>query len=131
MLALAATAGLSVNVSAQTPACTDVVWSAVLLEATPGIAEHCLEMVQRGDEWFARIEVKVVRHGASSTVIRYRLSDGSWSSTERTYPPRGFQAEIANRSVPISQTAVGQELSVYVSSQGGENFTIPMLEAAE
>ena len=30
----------------------------------------------------------------------------------------------------ISQTAPGQELNVYAGSQGGENFTIPMLEAA-
>ena len=29
----------------------------------------------------------------------------------------------------ISQTAPGQELNVYASSEGGENFTLPMLAA--
>lgn len=130
MLALAATAGFSVNASAQTPTCADVVWSAALLEATPGIANHCLEMVQRGDEWYAKVQAKIVRHGANSTVVRYREPDGSWSESERAYPPRGFEAEIGGQTIPISQTAVGQELNVYAGGQGGENFTIPMLEGA-
>jgi hypothetical protein len=131
MLALATAAGFSVNASAQTPTCADVVWSQALLEATPSIADHCLELVERGGEWFARIQTKIVRHGANSTVVRYREPDGSWSAAERTYPPRGFTAEIGNQEVPISQTAEGQELNVYASSSGGENFTIPMLSAAQ
>lgn len=127
MLALLASAGFSVNTSAQTPTCADVVWSAGMLEATPNIANHCLEMVRRGEEWYAKVQVKVIRHGANSTVVRYREPDGSWSAAERAYPPRGFSAEIADQEVLISQTAPGQELNVYASSQGGENFTIPML----
>jgi hypothetical protein len=129
MLALAATAGFSVNAAAQSPTCADVVWSAAMLEATPNIANHCLEMVERGGEWYAKVQVKIVRHGANSTVVRYREPDGSWSAAERAYPPRGFSAEIADQEVLISQTVPGQELNVYASSQGGENFTIPMLAA--
>lgn len=129
VLALAAIAGFSVNVSAQAPTCADVVWSANLLENNPTIANHCLELVQRGEEWYATIQVKIVRHGANSTVVRFRESDGSWSSVERVYPPRGFAAEIAGQEVTISQAAQGQELNVFASSQGGENFTIPMLDA--
>ncbi len=130
ILALAATAGFSINAAAQSPTCADVVWSAALLEATPTIANHCLEMVQRGGEWYAKVQTKVVRQGANSTVVRFRESDGSWSAAERTYPPRGFVAEIGGKEVPISQTAAGQELNVYAGGQGGENFTIPMLAAA-
>jgi hypothetical protein len=130
MLALAATAGFSINASAQTPTCADVVWSEALLEATPNIANHCLEMVERGGEWYAKVQTKIVRHGASSTIVRYREADGTWSSAERAYPPRGFKAEIAGQEVLISQTVPGQELNVYAGSEGGENFTIPMLEAA-
>lgn len=130
MLALAATAGISVNASAQSPTCADVVWSASLLEATPTIANHCLEMVERGGEWYAKVQAKIVRHGANSTVVRYREPDGSWSAAERAYPPRGFTAEIAGQEVAISQTVPGQELNIYAGSQGGENFTIPMLASA-
>ncbi|MDZ4728626.1 MAG: hypothetical protein SH820_01620 [Xanthomonadales bacterium] len=129
MLLLAATAGFSVNASAQMPTCADVIWSQTLLETTPTIADHCLEVVQRGEEWYAKVQAKIIRHGASSTVVRYREPDGSWSAAERAYPPRGFTAEIGDQEVPISQTAEGQELSVYASSSGGENFTIPMLAA--
>lgn len=128
-LAAVVVAGISINASAQTPTCADVVWSQELLETTPTIADHCLEVVQRGSEWYAVVQSKVVRHGANSTVVRYRQPDGSWSATERAYPPRGFTAEIGGHEVLISQTAPGQELNVYASSQGGENFTIPMLEA--
>ncbi|HKX56127.1 MAG TPA: hypothetical protein VJN01_08500 [Xanthomonadales bacterium] len=130
MLVLAATAGFSVNASAQTPTCADVVWSAALLEATPNIANHCLEMVQRDGEWYAKVQAKIVRHGANSTVVRYREPDGSWSSAERAYPPRGFKAEIGGQEIAISQTVPGQEMNVYAGSQGGENFTIPMLAGA-
>lgn len=130
-LALTVAAGFSVTVSAQAPTCADVAWSANLLEYNPNIAKHCLEMVQRGPEWFAVIQVKIVRHGANSTVVRFREPDGSWSSVERVYPPRGFAAEIGGKEVTISQAAPGQELNVYASSQGGENFTIPMLEVPE
>lgn len=129
MLAVAATVGFSVNASAQMPTCADVIWSQTLLETTPTIADHCLEMVQRGSEWYAKIQSKIVRHGANSTVVRYREPDGSWSAAERAYPPRGFTAEIGGQEVLISQTAEGQELNVYASSQGGENFSIPMLAA--
>lgn len=118
----------SIQASERDPTCADVQWSKSLLETTPNIAEHCLEMLRRGEEWYARIQVKIVRHGANSTVVRYRQADGSWSDTERAYPPRGFSAEIGSQEVLISQTAPGQELNVYASSQGGENFSIPSLE---
>lgn len=101
-----------------------------MLEATPNIANHCLEMVERGGEWYAKVQAKIVRHGANSTVVRYREPDGSWSSAERAYPPRGFKAEIAGQEVPISQTVPGQELNIYAGSEGGENFSIPMLAGA-
>lgn len=130
MLALAATAGFSVNASAQTPTCADVVWSAALLEATPNIGNHCLEMVERGGEWYAKVQAKIVRHGANSTVVRYREPDGTWSNAERAYPPRGFKAEIGGQEIAISQTVAGQEMNVYAGSLGGENFTIPMLAGA-
>ncbi len=130
LLALAGTAGFSVNASDEGPTCADVVWSAALLENNPTIAKHCLELIERGGEWYAVVQAKVIRHGANSTVVRYREPDGSWGGAERAYPPRGFAAEIAGQEVLISQAAEGQELNVYASSQGGENFTIPMLDAA-
>jgi hypothetical protein len=110
------------------PTCADVSWSEGLLEDTPTIAEHCLEMVRRGPEWYARIQAKVVRQGVSSTVVRYRKIDGSWSDSERVYPPKAFSAEVGERAVLISQLAPGQEVNIYASSRGGENFSIPMLE---
>jgi len=129
LVAAAATAAYCISAAAQTPTCADVVWSEALLESNPTIANHCLEVVPRGEEWYATVQVKIIRHGANSTVVRYREPDGSWSGVERVYPPRGFAAEIAGQEVLISQAVEGQELNVYASSRGGENFTIPMLEA--
>jgi len=121
-------AAFSVHASERDPTCADVQWSEGLLETTPNIAEHCLEMLRRGEEWYAHIQVKIVRHGANLTIVRYRQADGNWSDKERVYPPHGFSAEIGAQVVLISQTTPGQELNVYASSQGGENFTIPGLD---
>ena len=110
------------------PTCADVSWSESLLEENPTIAEYCLEMLRRGPEWYARIQAKVVRQGENSTVVRYRQVDGSWSDSERVYPPKAFSAEVGERTVLISQLASGQEVNIYATSRGGENFTIPMLE---
>lgn len=118
----------SVSAMAQSPTCDDVVWNAAVLERTPTMADHCLEVVQRDGAWYAKTTAKVVRQGVNSTVVRYLNRDGSWGESERAYPPRGFTANIAGQDVKIADLAAGQEVNVYVMDH--ENFDIPMLASA-
>jgi len=121
-LALASTFGFSSTAMAQAPDCSDVVWDADILAANPTMADHCLEVVQRDGAWYARMRAKVVRQGATSTVVRYQDQNGDFGASERTYPPRGFTAQIDGKDVKISDLPPGQEVNVYVISEN--NFTV-------
>ena len=127
-VALAAVSGYSISAMAQTPTCADVVWGENALVDNPGLRDNCLEVVQRGGAWYARMRAKVVRQGATSTVVRWQNTDGTWGASERTYPPRGFTANVDGKDVEISQLQPGQEVNVYLIDEG--NFALPVLEAA-
>jgi len=127
-LALVVSGGFVMSANAQTPTCADVEWGADILERNPGIANHCREVVERNGAWYAKVHAKIVRQGATSTVVRYQDPDGTWSESERTYPPRGFTASIGGEDVQIAQLRPGQEVNVYIIDE--ENFSIPMLTAA-
>ena len=125
-VALAAVSGFSASAMAQAPTCADVVWGENALVDNPGVKDNCLEVVQRDGAWYARMRAKVVRQGASSTVVRWQNTDGTWGASERTYPPRGFMASVDGQDVQISQLQPGQEVNVYVIDEG--NFALPTVE---
>ena len=128
-VALAAVSGFSLSVSAQAPTCADVVWGEEALLGNPTVKDNCLEVVQRDGAWYARMRAKVVRQGASSTVVRWQNPDGSFGASERAYPPKGFLASVDDKEVEISKLQPGQEVNVYVIDKG--NFALPKLEGAE
>jgi len=127
-LALAAGMSFSISASAQTPTCSNVVWDQDVLAGSPHIAEHCLEVVERNGAWYAKMRAKIVRHSASSTLVRYQKENGVWSTAERTYPPRGMTAEIDGQDVEISKLQPGQEVNVYVLDE--DYFKVPSQVAA-
>ena len=127
-VALAAVSGFSLEAVAQAPTCADVVWGADALATNPGLKDNCLEVVQRDGAWYARMRAKVVRQGATSTVVRWQNTDGTFGSSERTYPPRGTTAMVDGQEVQISQLQPGQEVNVYVIDNG--NFELPAAAAA-
>jgi len=133
-VALFASIGFSSSVSAQTttssPTCADATWSEALLQAVPNIDTHCLEIVQRDGNYFAKVQARIVRQGARSTVVRFRQPDGSWSTSERAHPPRGFRADIAGRDVAVSQLAAGQEVNIYYGPQSPNTFTLASYQDA-
>jgi (2Fe-2S) ferredoxin len=126
IVALAASAGFSVSVSAQGPSCGDVVWGADLLGRNPNVADHCLEVVDRGGVWYAKMRAKIVRQGVNSTVVRYADTNGDFGASERAYPPRGFTAQIDGQDVRISDMPAGQEVNVYIIDEG--NFELVLAE---
>ena len=115
---------------AQAYTCDDVNWNEAALEAIPNIANHCLEVVERGGGYYAKSRVRVVRQAVGgSTIVRFQNANGEWSNAERTYPPRGFTADISGEEVAIADLPAGQEVNVYVLQE--EYFTLPEPVAEE
>ena len=127
-VALAAVSGFSLSANAQSPTCADVVWGAEALLGNPTLQDNCLEVVQRNGAWYARMRAKVVRQGATSTVVRWQNPDGSFGSSERAYPPKGMAAYLGDEEVQITDLQPNQEVNVYVIDEG--NFTLPATAAA-
>lgn len=130
LLACALGAGFSITASAQEFECGDLVWSADQLAATPNIGEFCLGIVNRGGEPAAQFHARVVRQSVNSTIVQWQRPDGSWSPSDRTYPPRGFTAHIGDQQVRISDLPPRQEINVYVMSQQGSNWSVPAAASA-
>jgi hypothetical protein len=82
--------GVSFTMTANAQSCGDLVWTADRLSQNPDIAANCLDVVERSDgNMYAKFRARVMRQGASSTVIRYQRPDGTWSPSERVFPPQG------------------------------------------
>lgn len=130
LAAVAIGGGFSVTASAQDLDCGDLIWSAEQLAMTPNIGDYCLGIVERGGEPAAKFTARVVRQSVNSTVVQWQAPDGSWSPTDRTYPPRGFKAHIGGQEVKISDLQPRQEINVYVLSEAGGETNWSVAEAA-
>jgi LPXTG-motif cell wall-anchored protein len=117
LAAVAIGGGFSISASAQDIDCGDLVWSAEQLANTPNVGDYCLEIVDRGGQPAAKFHARVVRQSVNSTIVQWQAPDGSWSPSDRTYPPRGFKAHIGGQEVKISDLPVRQEINVYVLSE--------------
>jgi LPXTG-motif cell wall-anchored protein len=114
--------------AAQAATCADVVYTETILGTNPNIGEACLEVVERGATSYVKLKAKVVRQSVTSTIVQWQLPDGSWTASDRTYPPYGATAEIGGKEVRIADLAPKQEVNVYVMSEG--NWSLAEVAAA-
>ena len=114
--------------AAQAATCDDVTYLPSILASNPNIGEACLEVVERGGSSFIKAKARVVRQSVNSTIVQWQRQDGSWSASDRTYPPYGATAEIGGKEVRIADLAPKQEVNVYVMEEG--NFEIVEVAAA-
>ena len=114
---------LGFTTTAQAASCSDVIWSAEMLESNPNIANGCLEITEKRGLQAVRMRARVVRQGVNSTIVQWQLPDGSWSAAERRFPARGSTAEISGQVVRITELAPRQEVNVYVPQSG--NWSLP------
>jgi hypothetical protein len=114
--------------AAQAVTCGDIVYTDTLRATNPNIHEACLEVVERDTVSFVKLKARVVRQSVNSTIVQWQLPDGSWSASDRTYPPYGATAEIGGKEVRISDLAPKQEVNVYVMQEG--NWTVAEVVAA-
>lgn len=113
--------------AAQAAECSDVIYSAELLETNPNIGNACLEVVEKGSSMAVKLTAKVVRQSVNSTIVQWQLPDGSWTASERRWPARGATAEIDGKSVRILDLAPKQVVNVYVPMAG--NWSLPAAAA--
>ena len=119
---------LGFTTTAQAASCSDVIWSAEMLESTPNIANACQEVVDKRGTQAVKLHARVVRQSVNSTVVQWQMPDGSWSAAERRYPARGATAEIQGQTVRIAEMAPRQEVNVYIPMAG--NWSLPAPPAA-
>ena len=121
---------LGFTTTAQAASCSDVIYSAEILETNPNIAGGCLEIVEKGGTEAIKMTARVVRQSVNSTIVQWQLPDGSWSDPNRRYPERGATAEIGGQTVRIRELAPRQEVNVYIPMAGNWSFPAPAVAAA-
>ena len=124
LAAVAIGGGFSVSASAQDIDCGDLRWSTEQLAVMPNVGDYCLGVVDRGGEPAAKFTARVVRQSVNSTIVQWQAPDGSWSPSERRYPPSGFKAHMGGEEVKIADLPSGQDVNVYVMSEGGANWSV-------
>lgn len=119
---------LGFTTSAQAASCSDVIYSAELLETNPNISEACLDVVEKDGTQAVKLTAQVVRQSVSSTMVKWQLPDGSWTSTERRIPARGATATISGQTVLIRDLVPRQVVNVYIPMAG--NWSLPATSTA-
>jgi hypothetical protein len=121
---------LGFTVTAQAATCADVIWSAERLAESPNIGDACLEVVDKNGTMTVKMHARIVRHATNSTIVQWRLPDGTWTASERRYPARSASAEIDGQTVRITDLAARQEVNVYIPMTGNWSLPAPAPAAA-
>ena len=71
---------LGFTTTAQAASCSDVIWNAEMLESNPNIPNACSEVMEKQGTQVVKAQARVVRQGVNSTIVQWKLADGSWSA---------------------------------------------------
>ena len=105
---------LAVPAPAQEITCDDIEFAADLVTDYPEIADGCLEIIEKGGERFAHLELEVLREGQKTLLVHYKLRDGGWSSPREVTPPEEWRASLSGTDVEVKDIPKGQLLNVYI-----------------
>lgn len=128
LVALSLIGLVAVPASAQEVTCDDIEFAADLVADYPDIADGCLEIIEKGGERFARLELEVLREGWKTLLVHYKLRDGGWSSPREVTPPEEWRASLSGRDVEVKDIPKGQLLNVYIR-EGRWEMAMADLEA--
>jgi hypothetical protein len=120
---------LGFTTTAQAASCSDVIWSAEMLEASPSVTSACLDVVDKRGSQAVKLTARVVRQGVNSTIIQFQLPDGSWTASERRFPARGATAEIGGQEIAILDMAPRQVVNVYIPMENNWSLPAPVVAA--
>jgi len=106
---------LSAAALAQQPAaCERVQFSEDVLARFPNIRAACLDVITKGDEQYAVVKADLVRVSGRRMTVRVKRPDGSHSDPIGINTKSGAKANIDGKLTPLSDLAIGQELTAYV-----------------
>ena len=101
---------------AQQPAiCERVVFSEEVLARFPNIRSACLDVISRDGQEFAVVKADLVRATSRRMTVRVKRPDGTHTDPMGINIAPNARVNINGRQTPISDVAVGQELSVYIN----------------
>jgi hypothetical protein len=121
---------LGFTTTAQAASCSDVIWNAEMLETNPNIPNACSDVMDKRGTQVVKAQARIVRQGVNSTIVQWKLADGSWSASERRFPERGSTAEIQGSVIQITDLAPRQEVNVYIPMEGNWSLPAPAAVAA-
>jgi LPXTG-motif cell wall-anchored protein len=127
MILLVLLGALGFTSTAQAVTCSEIVYTDGLLASNPNIGEACLQIIEEEGTSVVKLHARVVRQSVNNTIVQWQRPDGSWTDSNRAWPPRGATARIAGKDVRISDLAPKQEVNVYIMSEG--NWTIAEVSA--
>jgi LPXTG-motif cell wall-anchored protein len=119
---------VAVPASAQEITCDDIEFAPDLVAEYPDIGDACLEIIEKGGDRFARLELEVLREGQRTLRVHYRLRDGGWSSPREVTPPEEWRASLSGTDVEVKDIPKGQMLNVYIR-EGRWEMAMADLEA--
>ena len=94
--------------------CDDIEFAPDLVADYPDIGDACLEIIEKGGDRFARLELEVLREGWKTLLVHYKLRDGGWSSPREVTPPEEWRASLSGTDVEVKDIPKGQILNVYI-----------------
>ena len=128
LVALSLIGLVAVPASAQEVSCDDIEFAPDLVAEYPDIGDACLEIIEKGGERFARLELEVLREGQRTLRVHYKLRDGGWSSPREVTPPEEWRASLSGTDVEVKDIPKGQILNVYIR-EGRWEMAMADLEA--
>ncbi|MBK5097191.1 MAG: hypothetical protein JJE01_05350 [Gemmatimonadetes bacterium] len=114
LVALSLIGLVAVPTSAQVVTCDDIEFAPDLVADYPDIGDACLEIIEKGGDRFARLELEVLREGWKTLLVHYKLRDGGWSSPREVTPPEEWRASLSGTDVEVKDIPKGQILNVYI-----------------
>jgi len=119
--------GLSVNVSATDLTCSDITFTPEALAAYEFADKACLAVVDRDGKTYAKFTATKVDAFGNSTFLRFKHNDGTEGPRHKSNLPSNYILMLDNKPVRLKDTAVGQEMNIYV----GDNYWVSNLAVEE
>ena len=104
--------GFSINASAQSVSCADLMWNA---DVAAGTAGACTEVVERDGKLWAKMQAEILDQRRTGTYYRWVQPDGSLSGREQVAPENeDFVAYLDEKPVMIKDMQPGQRVNIYL-----------------
>lgn len=114
LAAILALVALPVQAQTRAVTCDELAWSTAALAANPDVGLLCRGVYVKGEHYYAKAVVRVLRAGGNRISFRPVRVDGSLGEPRSVTVPSDWRARIDGRAVPARDLQPGQELTVFI-----------------